>query len=293
MSGKAVAVIASVAIGVAAVPVSGQTPREGQDASRPAAQRPNQARNQIEQLRYQIGTMERVLENAVEHGASVWRDRLQALAGPVQALLLDNARVRGYRLEGYGVFFDIDVPSLETTLFSAFRTLDQNGLGLQNALTQLKAAIPAGDTSAQQALRSIELRVGPVVTAPVATTAAVTTAEAPGRQAVAVAVAPDVRVEAVPVLANDPILVNPEDVYRAEVMQAVVDALLDYSASLGLGPDEWLAVGVRRNEVRPRIGLDNNAQTVVARVRGGDLSAFRSGQLTREDAIKRVEVRVF
>lgn len=288
MSGKAVAVIASVAIGVAAVPVAGQTRREGQDASRPAARRPNQARNQLEQLRYQIGTMERVLENAVEHGASVWRDRLQALAGPVQALLLDNARVRGYRLEGYGMFFDIDVPSLETTLFSAFRTLDQNGLNLQNALSQLKAYIPASDTNLQQALKRIELQVVPAVTAPVPTTAAVTTADAAGRQTVAVT--PDVRVE---VAVNDPILVNPEEVYRAEVMQAVVDALLDYSASLGLGPDEWLAVGVRRNEVRPRIGLDNNAQTVVARVRGGDLSAFRSGQLTREDAIKRVEVRVF
>jgi hypothetical protein len=76
-------------------------------------------------------------------------------------------------------------------------------------------------------------------------------------------------------------------------MQAVVDALLDYSAPLGLGADEWLTVGVRRNEVRPRIGLDSNAQTVVARVRGGDLSAFRAGQLTRDEAIKRVEVRVF
>jgi hypothetical protein len=281
-----------MAMGVAVVPAAGQTPRDGQElASRPVARRPNQARTQLEQLRYQIGTMERVLENAVEHGASVWRDRLQALAGPVQALLLDNARVRGYRLESYGVFFDIDVPSLETTLFSAFRTLDQNGLSLQNALTQLKAAIPAGDTGAQQALRSLELRVGPVVTAPTATTASVTTAQAPGRQPVAVP--PDVRVESVPLPGTDPILVNPEDVYRAEVMQAVVDALLDYSASLGLGPDEWLTVGLRRNEVRPRIGLDTSAQTVVARVRGGDLSAFRSGQLTREDAIKRVEVRVF
>ena len=121
------------------------------------------ARGQFDQLRYQIGTMERVLENAVEHGASVWRDRLQAL-GPVQTLLLDNARVRGYRLEEYGMFFDIDVPSLETTLFSAFRTLDQNGLGLQSALNQLKTYVQsqaAGDANLQQALKRIELQVVP------------------------------------------------------------------------------------------------------------------------------------
>ena len=91
---------------------------------------------------------------------------------------------------------------------------------------------------------------------------------------------------------ND-ILVNYEQAYRGEVVQAVVDALFDYSAPLGLSPNEWLTVAMRRNEVRPRIGLDTNAQTVVARVRGSDLSAFRAGQLTRDEAIKRVEVRVF
>jgi hypothetical protein len=241
-------------------------------------------RNPFDQLRYQIGTMERVLENAVEHGASVWRDRLQAVA-PVQALLLDNARVRGYRLEGYGMFFDIDVPSLETTLFSAFRTLDQNGLGVQSALSQLKAFVQsqaAGDVNVQQALKRLELQVVPAV--PTADVAGARTSSG------SAAVAPDTSVTIDP---NDPILLNPEETYRSEVMQAVVDALLDYSAPLGLSGDEWLTVGVRRNEVRPRIGLETNAQTFVARVRGADLSAFRAGQLTRGEAIKRVEVRVF
>src|SRR4051812_22661470 len=73
--------------------------RQGQPLGRQAVRRPATERDPFEQ-RYQIGTMERVLENAVEHGASLWRDRLQALA-PVQALLLDNPRARGYRLEGY------------------------------------------------------------------------------------------------------------------------------------------------------------------------------------------------
>jgi len=224
-----------------------------------------------------------VLENAVEHGASVWRDRLQALA-PVQALLLDNARVRGYRLESYGMFFDIDVPSLDLTLFSAFRTLDQNGLGVQSALSQLKAFVQsqgASDVNVQQALKRLELQVVPAPPLPDVPAARTSSGSA--------AVATDAGV----IDPNDPILVNPEEAYRTEVMQAVVDALLDYSAPLGLGADEWLTVGVRRNEVRPRIGLESNAQTVVARVRGSDLSAFRSGQLTRDEAIKRVEVRVF
>ena len=288
MRGTAVVVVAGLAMGVAAGPATAQTPRDaqerdGQAVSRPAARPQGPARNPFDQLRYQIGIMERVLENAVEHGASVWRDRLQALA-PVQALLLDNARVRGYRLESYGMFFDIDVPSLDLTLFSAFRTLDQNGLGVQSALSQLKAFVQsqgASDVNVQQALKRLELQVVPAPPVPDVPAARTSSGSA--------AVATDAGV----IDPNDPILVNPEEAYRTEVMQAVVDALLDYSAPLGLGADEWLTVGVRRNEVRPRIGLESNAQTVVARVRGSDLSAFRSGQLTRDEAIKRVEVRVF
>ena len=285
------AVVTGLAIGAAVAPVSAQTAPSAQEAAPAAAPRPVPLRAQID-IRYQIGTMERVLENAVEHGAGVWRDRLQALA-PVQALLLDNARVRGYRLEGYGLFFDIDVPSLEMTLLAAFRTLDQNGLGLQSAWNQIKSSIQAqaaNDANLQQAVKRLELQVVPGV--PVAATTADVSGLRAASGSAASAPEPISRLNA-NVAANDPILANPEEVYRAEVMQAVVDAMLDYSSALGIASDEWLTVGVRRNEIRPRIGLDTNAQTFVARVRGADLTAFRAGQLSREDAIKRVEVRVF
>ena len=77
--------------------------------------------------------MERVLEGAVEHGVANIRDRLQAL-GPTELLISDNARARGFRLDGYGVFFDVVVPSLDTTVLWSIRTLDQNDLGLESAL---------------------------------------------------------------------------------------------------------------------------------------------------------------
>src|SRR5262245_25599041 len=139
VSGKALTVIAGVAMGLAAGPSTAQTTQDAQEPARSQIVRRQNQFRAIDQLRYQIGLMERVLETAVEHGASVWRDRIQAIA-PVQAMLLENARVRGYRLENYGVFFDIDVPSslLETSLFTALQTLDQNGLGLQSAVNTLK-----------------------------------------------------------------------------------------------------------------------------------------------------------
>jgi len=115
-------------------------------AAVPASAQPTAARAAAEQ-RYQIGQMERVLEGAVEHGVTVTRDRVQALAQvPADLLVSDNAHARGFRLEGYGVFFDIVVPSFETTLTWSLRTLDQNDLGLDSALRTLQSHIKtAGD----------------------------------------------------------------------------------------------------------------------------------------------------
>ena len=64
----------------------------------------------LKESRYQIGQIERLLEGAVEHGATVIRDRLLAIM-PADMLLTENARARGFRLDGYGVFFDVEVPS--------------------------------------------------------------------------------------------------------------------------------------------------------------------------------------
>ena len=86
--------------------------------------------------------MERVLEGAVEHGVANIRDRLQAV-GPTELLISDNARARGFRLDGYGVFFDVVVPSLDTTVLWSIRTLDQNDLGLESALKALQAHVKA------------------------------------------------------------------------------------------------------------------------------------------------------
>ena len=70
---------------------------------------------QLKESRYQIGQIERLLEGAVEHGATVIRDRLLAIM-PADMLLTENARARGFLLDGYGVFFEVEVPNLEGIL---------------------------------------------------------------------------------------------------------------------------------------------------------------------------------
>ena len=64
-----------------------------------------------------------------------------ARAGAGRLLVSDNAHARGFRLEGYGVFFDVIVPSFETTLTWSLRTLDQNDLGLDSALRTLQTHV--------------------------------------------------------------------------------------------------------------------------------------------------------
>jgi hypothetical protein len=238
------------------------------------------------QSRYQIGVMERVLEGAVEHGATLTRDRLQAVL-PAQMLLSENARVRGFRLEGYGVFFDVEVPSLAGTLAWSFRTLDQNDLGLENALKALQTHIEAaGDPNLRQALERIELQVGPMTTVMRSPAAAVTGAQT--------AIGASARSGAEAQQPSDPILNNPEEAFRGEIKQALMEAMLDHSGPLAIGPEEWLTIAARRNEDRARLApADSDAQTIVIRASGADLAAFRAGRISRDEAVKRIEVRVF
>jgi hypothetical protein len=273
-------------------------------AAAPAiAQDTSPARSEAEQkrARYQIGQMERVLEGAVEHGATMMRDRLQAVVPPAQAQLLiqENAHVRGFRLEGYGVFFDVIVPSLDGSLTWSLRTLDQNDLGLQSALSVLRTRINPTDIDMQQALKRIELQVGPAampvgLTLPVAgqsdarnvSGSAAGVADQPGPAAAQAGPAPAVQ--------PDPILDDPNEAYRTEVIQALIDAMLDHSSPLGIGPTEWVTIAARRNEERPRLApADSGAQSVVIRASGADLAAFRAGQISREEVIKRLDRRVF
>lgn len=252
------------------------------------------AERQLRESRYQLGQMERVLEGAVEHGANVIRERLQRMM-PADMLLSEEARARGFRLDGYGVFFDVEVPSLEGTLPWSFRTLDQNNLGIDNAMQTIRAfvaAAAANDVNVQQAMKRIELQVAPYATT---TTPAEPTATSPafvGTVRVASAGADPAPPEVAQ--APDPVLSDPNEVYRSQIRDALIDAMLEHSRGLNIAPNETLTVAARRTDTRPRLTMvDTDARTVVLSLRGADLSAFLGGQITRDEARQRVEVRVF
>ncbi len=239
--------------------------------------------------RYQIGQMERVLEGAVEHGVTITRDRLQALAQTSADMLVsDNAHARGFRLEGYGVFFDVVVPSFDATLTWSLRTLDQNDLGLDSALRTLQSHVrTAGDPNLEQALKRLELQMNPTVVA--RTTSIQQSAGARTATGSASSVAGDK-----PAQPDDPILTDPNEAYRTEVTQALKDAMLAHSSALGIGLNEWLTIAAKGNVDRPRLApADSDSRTRIFRLRGSDLADFLAGKISREEALQRIEVKVF
>jgi hypothetical protein len=239
------------------------------------------------QQRYQVSQVERMLEGAVEHAATLIRDRLQAVL-PAEMLISENARARGFHLEGYGVFFDVTVPSVQGTMPWIFQTLDQNDLALTNAFNVLKTHVDAvGDENLEQALERIELQIAPLT--------ATSNAAAPAAASAAGASSPTVKAAAsTPAATPATGTTDWQQAYHNEVRDQVMDAMLQYAASLGIGPEEWMTVALRPSDERPLIGpADAQEFTMVLRVRGDDLAAFRTGRYSKEEAVKHVQVRVF
>jgi hypothetical protein len=275
-----------IAAAFAAAPASAQqtvAPQPAAQAARLAAQQ-----------RYEIGQMERVLEGAIEHGVAVTRDRVQAIAQvPADLLVSDNAHARGFRLEGYGVFFDVVVPSFLTTLTWSLRTLDQNDLGLDSALRTLQTHVKtSGDPNLEQAMKRIELQVNPSALGLPAQATLASAGNVAGARSVTGSAASTSSDAAG--ANDDPVLADPNEAYRTEVVQALKDAMLSHSSALGIGPSEWLTIAAKGNDDRPRLApADSDARTRIIRLRGSDLADFLAGKLSREEALKRIEVKVF
>jgi hypothetical protein len=228
-------------------------------------------------MRYQIRVMEGVLESAVQHGAQVVTAQIRRVS-PDFVAFSGPARARGYRLDGYGTFFSVDVPAVRRSVIWSVRTLNQSGLDMSRALESLRRAVETqSDARAkremEQALRLVELQVGP----------AARDEDAPGaaspREGAGEGAGAAVR--------------DPGEAYESEVKSALTDAMLDYGPPLGIAADDWLTVAARDNDDRLAGGELSDTVTITLQLRGRDLVAFRAGQITRDEARTRVEVREF
>ena len=251
-------------------------------AQTPGAGAGSTAPSDAQRGRYQIRVMERVLEQAVQHGTQVVALQFRTLA-PSSVLFAGPTQARGFALEGYGVFFDVQVPTLRRSLTWTFRTLNRDGLALGDALTALRQHVQSlGDSGARDALelalRSLEVQVGPLPAA-----------RQGDPRAAQVGAGREVAAPAEPV-------VTPADVYATQIRDELVNVMLDYSGSLSIAADDWLTVASMGAGPAPSpaaASAGSGAAGLMLRIRGRDLAALRARDITRVEARTRIETVEF
>lgn len=257
---------------------------------------PSRAEAELVRARQKISMMEGVLERAVANGAENLLHQVRAVMPTIDAPRLIGApEVRGFTIDGYGVFFDVEVPDLlMPPTWSLRYMVDQNGLAASTALGELKTMVAnVHDPDQRQRLMAdigrLEAQVGPAAQAPVPVPAA-----APGGVAGPATVSAQTFQPAAPPPADSAVLDDPNEGYTREVKSALMDAMLENSGLIRVAPDEWMMVALRSN-ARPDLSVTDNSDThtILLRVKGSDLAAFRASQISQDEARKRVEVREY
>lgn len=252
-------------------------------------------------LRHHIYVMEGALARAVDYGAKqLNREISQVMPGIF--MLEGEARSRGVHLEGYGVFFDVRVPMMrQSMMWSLSIMLQQDAATRQVALADLKKAIvgvtdPATRANLERSIRQLEIQNQPINTPrgePV--TAPQLKGGTPGQ---VVALAENLPSAPPPPAPRTENLwaKDPNRAYTEAVTRALVDAMIDYSAPMQIGPDQWLTVAARDDEGRDSLAPPDPLEEVVTmiyRIKGSDLQEYRQGRIGRDEVRRRVHVTQF
>lgn len=243
----------------------------------------------VQRRRDQIQLMEGVLSRAVRLGAEQVNRRMQLL-DPTMTVITGQARARGFVLEGYGVFFDVEVPTMSASAVWSMITV-QRDVQVANSLESLRRALEAMPDGpkvqeAEQALQRVARQVGPIPQPQLQPQQAQVPA-LPGAgvtQASALVQAP-----AEPQEPMD----DPDRQYTDAVKSALIDAMLDHSLSMDLAPDEWLTVAARQSEGPLGSNQLFDVSTIVLRVKGSDLAVYAADRTKRAEVREKVDVRVF
>ena len=257
-------------------------------------------------LRHHIYVMEGALARAVDYGAKQLNREILAVM-PGVFMLEGEARARGVHLDGYGVFFDVRVPMMRQSMVWSLRMmLDQDDAKTQAAIDDLRKSLqgvtdPQTRASLERALKQLE-RQAPG--AAMARTGGVTpgivmpeTTAAVGRGAAeASGVAPATASRPAPPPSDSMWAKDPNRAYTEAVTRALVDAMIDYSAPMQIGADQWLTVAARDDEGRDSLAPPDPLEeivTMIYKIKGSDLQEYRLGRLDRDEVRKRVQVTQF
>lgn len=228
----------------------------------------------------QVRLMERALEDAVTRGVRIVEQQLPPVPGVLYFAGL--VRVRGFELEDYGVFFDVEHPVVRRSIIWSMHTLHLNG-GMPTIFQDLQRRLQTmpegmGQLAFEQILSEMEAdlqRTAPR-TAPL-------TLGGPGAARVSSGEDADTR------RSDRPVTVDPLEAYLTALRGELTDALISYGPALSVAEGHWVSVGARdgRGQIDQR--LSSPSQTLKLRIRGRDLAALRAGRLSVDDLRRRVE----
>jgi len=262
--GLLLAVVASMA--VPAVPA----PSWAQGRSREEQQRRNEIR-----------IMEGVLVQAVRLGAEIVSNELERFEPAGVTVLQGAPRARGFVLDGYGVFFDVEIPDMNQSVVWSMMSV-QRDRQVGNALDSLRAAveyIPEGPNR-QQARMALQQVTKTVVgsTPPQPAQEPVAPASASGQVTAASTPVPD-----------------PDRLYSDAVKSALLEVMLNHSLQMNLPAEEWLTVAARATDAPMPSASLSDTITIVLRVKGSDLAIYHADPARRDEIRQKVkaEARVF
>jgi hypothetical protein len=237
---------------------------------------------------FHVRQMEQMLTNAVKTGATSLATQLQ-IGNPGSLFATTDARTRGFDLEGYGVFFDVDVPAMLQSVLFTRQTL-------QDELDSLRQRIRLSNNEdakriAAYDVRRLERMLG-IPPQPIPGINDGLTQPAPG---IAVAtnltetgVALPAPPGAVPTLPRD--TRSPDEMYTDAIRDKLIDTMLTFGGGLGIEDDQWLTVAARTTTAGP--GQIDDSVSIFIRIKGADLTAFVQRKISRDEVIKRIEIKI-
>jgi hypothetical protein len=225
--------------------------------------------------------MEGILERAVGEGIRATTNQMPDLfQGP--GMWVTPPRARGFKIDGYGVFFDVEVPGLPASFTWSISVINRNNeIALLNEINQMRALVQAMSDETKRvelkkALDRIQARAsGAALSEPAAPPQLGAGATLVGSRTSAGGTAAE------PVTPSR----DPDEVYTGEVRKALTNVMLEQGITVRIAPDEWFTIAA--SQPRPGWG-EPDTMTLYLSILGKDLAALRAGQITREEAAKRI-----
>jgi hypothetical protein len=193
-------------------------------------------------------TYEMALRSAVVLGGQKLAQQASTLVPDGILAFAEQPIVRGIKLEGWGYFFDVQAPNIQSTIMA---------LDMMNQSRRLRQApVAAGGPDVQAvAGRAVVSASGTVEPDPMGDDLA-----APG---------------------------GPDRAYSKYVREALIDALLDSSAMLPLLPEEHVTIAAQGIE-QPGANPLYQTRKLTLTIKGSDLQDMRQGRITRDQAKARI-----